>query len=160
VIRPARPTDRSALDRLQSRLSRPSPDLLAAALAEVSRRSALTDPPTLSSFDLFVAVAEGSVVGYLLAVRGTPTHVAEVVVGPDHRRQGHGAALFDRLFAAVADRCESTDDALVRVAVSPDDDGARAFYRSLGFEASGYDADYYDGAPALLLAKAVGGEAA
>jgi ribosomal-protein-alanine N-acetyltransferase len=121
------------------------------------------DRPALSTFDLFVAVDDetGTVVGYLLAVRGDPTHVAEVVVHPEHRRQRYGAALFDRLFAVVAERHASADgegSPTVGLAVSPDDDGARAFYRSLGFAVSRRDPDYYDGAPALLLAKSVGGE--
>lgn len=161
MIRRARPADGATLDRLQSALSEPNPDLLAAALAEVSGRSTPTDRPTLSSFDLFVAVEAGAVVGYLLAVRGAPTHVAEVVVDADHRRQGHGRALFDRLFTVVAERRDDDEGApSVRLAVSPDDHGARAFYRSLGFEASGHDPDYYDGAPALLLVKPVDGESA
>jgi ribosomal-protein-alanine N-acetyltransferase len=168
TIRRASPADHAALDRLQSELSQSSPDLLDAALAEVSPSettelsptSATADGTALSAFDLFVAVEEGTVVGYLLAVRGDPTHVAEVVVEPDHRRQGYGAALFDRLFAAVAERRDDVTDPLVRLAVSPDDDGARSFYRSLGFEAPRRDPDYYDGAPALLLVRAVGDESA
>nr|WP_264475028.1 N-acetyltransferase [Salinirubrum litoreum] len=120
-----------------------------------------TPGAALSAFDVFVAVGEtGAVVGYLLAVRGDPTHVAEVVVAPDHRRQGYGAALFDRLFAAVAERHADADSHLVRLAVSPDDDRACSFYRSLGFEASQYDADYYGDDPALLLVKPVDGESA
>lgn len=169
MIRRARPADRPALDRLQSELSWPSPDLLDAALVEVSGAettdlsptSVTADGTALSAFDLFAAVEEETVVGYLLAVRGEPTHVAEVVVDADHRRQGHGRALFDRLFTVVAER--QTDEGgspSVRLAVSPDDDGARAFYRSLGFDASQYDAEYYGDDPALLLVKPVGGESA
>jgi ribosomal-protein-alanine N-acetyltransferase len=186
VIRRATPADRPALDRLQSQLSRPSPDLLDAALAEVSAsaepaesattsvsaESAATPTTTgataLAAFDLFVAVdAEtGGVVGYLLAVRGDPTHVAEVVVDPDYRRQGCGAALFEHLFAAVAERhaeavsgdTESDDDPShrVRLAVSPDNDAALGFYRSVGFAVARRDPDFFDGEPALLLVRPVG----
>ena len=111
MIRRARPADRPALDRLQSSLPEPSPDLLAAAMREVSATggsstSATTaDRPALSSFDLFVAVDETrAVVGYLLAVRGDPTHVAEVVV------EERGLNLYARTFAYTDEEYETIRD--------------------------------------------------
>jgi ribosomal-protein-alanine N-acetyltransferase len=117
----------------------------------------------LSAFDLFVAVderAERSVVGYLLAVRGDPTHVAEVAVAPDHRREGHARALLDRLFATVVERHGEDNEDLhrVRLAVEPDNDAALELYRSAGFTVARRDPNYLDGDPALLLVKSVGCE--
>jgi ribosomal protein S18 acetylase RimI-like enzyme len=128
-----------------------------------SSTSATTaDRPALSSFDLFVAVDETrAVVGYLLAVRGDPTHVAEVVVDADHRRQGYGRALVDRLRGELAERHGDAGDRSghrVTLAVSPDNDGARAFYQSLDFTVARREDDYFDGAPALLLVTSVGDE--
>lgn len=166
MIRRANPSDGPALERLQSRLPRPSPDLLAAALSDPTT----SDPSAsaLAAFDVFVAVDRetGSVVGYLLSVRGDPTHVAELVVDPAHRRQGHGRALLDTLFATVAARhvedvgsdTGRDDPHRVRLAVEPDNDAALGLYRSVGFSVARRDPDYFDGDPALLLERPVVGD--
>jgi ribosomal-protein-alanine N-acetyltransferase len=166
VIRRATPADRPALDRLQSHLSRPSPELLDAALSELSPAVDPTGPggSTLSAFDVFVATADeqGAVVGYLLAVRGDPTRLAEIVVAPDHRRTGHARALLDRFFADLAERRADGPGGpdRIRLAVAPDNEPALGLYRSVGFTVVRRDAEYFDGDPALLLAKPLGGESA
>jgi ribosomal-protein-alanine N-acetyltransferase len=165
-VRPARPADAPALRRLQSHLREPSPDLLAAAVDAL-------DGPLPSPFDCRVVVAGGggrededwdgdggetagsdalasTPVGYLLAVAGEPTHVAELVVAPAHRRAGHGRAL---LASLVADRPAGTR---VTLTVAPGNDAARALYGTLGFAVVDEEPDAFDDGPGLVLSLTVG----
>jgi ribosomal-protein-alanine N-acetyltransferase len=159
-VRPARPADAPALRRLQSHLREPSPDLLAAAVDSL-------DGPLPSPFDCRVAVAGGAEggtretagsdgldptpVGYLLATGDDPTHVAELVVAPGHRRVGHGRAL---LASLLGDR---PDGRRVTLTVAPDNDAALALYETLGFAVVGEDPDAFDEGPGLVLSLTVGG---
>jgi ribosomal-protein-alanine N-acetyltransferase len=118
VIRRARPADASTLAGLQTHLHEPSPELLDCALG-------VGDP---SLTEALVATPDGAddPVGYLLAVPGDgTTYVAELVVDPDHRRQGVATALLSAC-AARADR--------LTVTVDPDNEAARSLYRRCGFE--------------------------
>lgn len=133
-IRRARPTDGTALRRLQSLLPRQSPDLLDYGI-------------TIG--DVFVAMDDETAVGYLLPVYGDGAHVAELVVDTDHRRDGHGTALLDAVEASLGDGDEVT------LAVTPDNDGARAFYREYGFDEMERRPEYFEGDPALWLVKSV-----
>jgi ribosomal-protein-alanine N-acetyltransferase len=134
VIRPATPADRPALVRLQSHLPEPSPDLLDAALDD----AALTPATALVS-----AAEDEAPVAYLLAVPGDgTTYVAELVVAPDHRREGRARALL----AACAER--AGDDALT-VTVAPDNAAARSLYRDCGFEKRGRLPDFFEDGAAI-----------
>lgn len=134
MIRPAVPADRPALVRLQSYLPEPSPGLLDGALDEM----ALTPATAL------VSVAASDPVGYLLAVPGDGTvYVAELVVDPDHRREGRARALL----AACADDAGA---ASLTVTVAPDNAAARSLYEACGFENVRRLPGFFDGGPALL----------
>jgi ribosomal protein S18 acetylase RimI-like enzyme len=132
--RRARPTDGSRLDRLQSVLPRQSPDLLEYGIAVG---------------DVVVSTAEGSVVGYILPVYGDGVHVAELVVAPDHRREGRATELLDAVEESLGEDEEMT------LAVAPENEGARSFYRTVGFDEVERRETYFDGDPALWLVKSV-----
>ena len=138
-VRRGRPADLPALRRLQSALREPSPQLLGHALA----------PGGGAGASVFVSTAADRPVGYLLAVDGEDVHVAELVVAPDHRRQGRADELLGTLLAAVADGRRIT------LLVAPDNAPALSLYRSRGFERAGRREAFYDGEPALLLARCV-----
>lgn len=127
MIRNATPADRPTILRLQSSLPESTPCLLdgvGTVLVSVDE----TDTP----------------VGYLLAVVGDGAHVAELVVAPDHRREGRATRLLRTLLENV--------DGRVTVATTPDNDAAIELYRSLGFEVVERRPDYYESGPGLLLA--------
>jgi ribosomal-protein-alanine N-acetyltransferase len=134
VIRSARPTDAAALVRLQSHLREPSPGLLDGALSDDDFAPATA----------LVATAEGvdDPVGYLLAVPGDgTTYVAELVVDPDHRREGVATALLSA--------CAANTDRLT-VTVALDNEAAQSLYRRCGFEEVRRLPDFFaDGAAVL-----------
>ncbi|WP_251342589.1 GNAT family N-acetyltransferase [Haloplanus halophilus] len=134
MIRAARPDDAAALARLQSHLREPSPGLLDGALADGE----------LSPATALVATAEGSddPVGYLLAVPGDgTTYVAELVVDPDHRREGRATALLSAC---------ATDAERVTVTVAPDNEAARSLYRRRGFEEVRRLPEFFEDGAAIL----------
>ncbi|GAB3324574.1 GNAT family N-acetyltransferase [Haloplanus salinarum] len=133
MIRHARPTDAPTLARLQTYLREPSPGLLDAAL----------DADAYSPATVLVATADdGRPVGYLLAVPGDgTTYVAELVVDPDHRREGIATALL----SACAARSER-----LTVTVAPDDEAARSLYRRCGFEEARRLPDFFADGAAIL----------
>ncbi|WP_251328162.1 GNAT family N-acetyltransferase [Haloplanus pelagicus] len=145
MIRRARPGDRAALARLQSHLREPSPELLAAAVGgdgDDNGAGGEEDGEILTPAAALVATADGdaeSPVGYLLAVHGDgTTYVAELVVDPEHRREGVATALLSAC-AAEADR--------LTVTVAPDNEPARSLYRRCGFEKTRRLPDFFaDGA--------------
>jgi ribosomal-protein-alanine N-acetyltransferase len=133
TVRPARPDDGPDLARLQALLPRPSPRLLAFGLP--------------AGTVLVSTAGDDRPVGSLLFVRGETTHVAELVVAPERRREGRARALLAALFDRV--------DGRVTVAVAPDNDAARACYRSVGFAVDARLPEFYDGDPALRLVRTV-----
>jgi ribosomal-protein-alanine N-acetyltransferase len=136
VIRPARPADAPALARLQSHLREPSPALLDSALDDAGITPATALVSTADDADDPVA--------YLLAVPGDGTvYVAELVVDPDHRREGRARALLD----ACAER--AGEDAALTVTVSPDNAAARSLYRACGFEREARLPDFFDDGAAI-----------
>ncbi len=73
---------------------------------------------------LFVSVDDcDRPVGYLL---GVGTHLTELAVSVDARREGRATALLEAYRAARS-------DAPLTVLVHPENDGARACYETLGF---------------------------
>lgn len=133
TIRPMRSDDGPAVRSLQEHLEYADPDLVPAAL----------DGPFLG----WVAEVGGSVVGYAVALPGGETALSELVVGPGHRRAGHGRALVEAVDSATQ------DDALV-VTTPATAVEAREFYAALGFEVDGrIEGHYADGADALRLVR-------
>ena len=105
---------------------------------------ALVDAALKGPFRCQVAVDDGTVVGYVIALPGAETTLSELAVAPAHRRAGHGRALV----AAVAGDAERV------VATTPAEAGAIGFYEALGFEVeTRLEAFYESGADALRLAR-------
>jgi ribosomal-protein-alanine N-acetyltransferase len=148
-VRRASRADEARLRELQGHLDEPAPALLDAALAGTVG-------------ECFVAVdANGAPVGYLLAVDGdggvgpgdglsgetTPqVHVAELVVAPAARRNGHASALLATLLAR-------RPQATVTLTVAPDNEAARALYEGFGFGRSRELPEFFDDGPGLLLVR-------
>ncbi|SNZ06562.1 ribosomal-protein-alanine N-acetyltransferase [Natronoarchaeum philippinense] len=146
MIRDPVETDRPALLALQSLLPEPAPEALDAALDGSGEVLVATSAPV-------GAVADRDrrrPIGYVFAMPGDErAYVAELVVAPDHRREGVASALFEALF----DRLDERGARLVTLAVAPDNDAALEFYEQWGFREVDRDPEYYDGDPALLLAR-------
>ena len=134
MIRAARPADAPTLARLQTLLPEPSPGLLESAL----------DDDAMTPATALVSTANADTpVAYLLAVPGDAVYVAELVVAPNHRREGRARALLD----ACAGR--AGPDATLTVTVAPGNEAARSCYRACGFEEDGRVPDFFDGGDAV-----------
>lgn len=128
-----RPADEPAVRSLQRHLAYADPELVTAAL----------EGPFLG----LVAVADGGVAGYAVALPGRETTLSELVVAPDRGRSGRGRALVEAVAAA------GSGDALV-VTTPAAEDEARRFYEALGFEVDERLAGFYgDGGDALRLVR-------
>jgi len=171
VIRDAVETDRPALLALQSLLPEPAPDALGEAIdgpgevlvatggvrnttsssSAASQNASRSENANVS--DLLDVGGDRDCrrpIGYVFAMPSDDrAYVAELVVAPDRRREGVASQLFTRLF----DRLGERGVRLVTLAVSPDNDDAREFYEEWGFRTVDRDPEYYDGDPALLLAR-------
>ena len=146
AIRSARPSDAPILRRLQSFLSEPSPAVLSAALDELAL------PPAIRSFQLFVSVTDrlatdstpgGQPVGYVVSVSAETTHLAELVVAPEFRRQGRARALCSAVLASATPP--------VTVHVAADNTAALALYESVGFVEHERAADRFETSERLTL---------
>ncbi|MFT4884649.1 MAG: ribosomal-protein-alanine N-acetyltransferase [Natronomonas sp.] len=133
TVRPLRSADEPAVRSLQSLLDYADPEIVDAAL--------------VGPFVGRVAVVDGSVVGYAIALPGEEATLSELVVAPDHRRGGHGEALVDAIAEATgADRLVVTTPA--------ENEAATAFYESLDFEVDARLSGFYaDGSDALRLVR-------
>ncbi|WP_254837989.1 GNAT family N-acetyltransferase [Natronomonas marina] len=121
-----------AIRSLQALLTHADPELIDAALE--------------GPFHCRVAVESGDIVGYAIALPGDETTVSELVVAPEHRREGHGRDLLDAVAAAAdADRLVVTTPA--------SDDDAVAFYRALDFEKEARLEGFYGDGDALRLVR-------
>ena len=130
TVRPMTPADEPAVRALQSRLSYADPELVTAVL----------EGPFLGR----VAV-DDAVVGYAIALPAE-TVVSELVVAPEHRREGHGR----RLLESVADAA----DAEGLVVTTPVGNDAVSFYAAAGFEREARIEGFYaDGGAALRLVR-------
>jgi ribosomal-protein-alanine N-acetyltransferase len=127
AVREARPEDLPRLAAIRAASLREAPPrLLEVAVRGVGHVLVATDPATGTD-----PAAEGVPVGYGLAMRdgeGEVAYLAELAVAPGHRRRGHGSALL----SALLDRL--SDHEMLRLTTRADDDRARAFYESAGFE--------------------------
>lgn len=137
MIRPPRPAETPTLQALQALLPESAPTLLSAAVAN----------PTSSSVGdtvvLRVSVANETPVGYVLAVTGSETHLAELVVAPSHRREGRGRLLVETIIESFPTP--------VTVHVAVDNQPARALYDAVGFREVGCTASQFDDCEGLTL---------
>ena len=113
-------------------------------------RSTRRAPRVDDGFRLLVSVADAvdpsassRPVGYLLALVGEGTHLAELAVAPDFRRAGRGRALCRRLVA--------TAPSPVTVHVAADNTAARRCYESVGFHTVERVEDRFETASGLTL---------
>lgn len=139
MIRPARAVDAATLAALQSHLAAPSPRLLATYAAVGTCLVSVGDP---SDADI-TPPPDASPVGYVLAIGDTNAHIAELVVHPDHRREGRGRAL---LRAVIARRDPGTR---VTLTVAPDNNPARSLYESVGFRQVDHRPEFYESVPGV-----------
>ena len=148
TIRPAAADDSAHLWRLQAELTEPAPQLLDAAIAAVSAADGV-DPPlqaasTAKGFTLLVSVNERDrAVGYLLALTGETTHIAELAVDPTYRRAGRANTLLEVLIE------RANEPITVHVAV--DNTAARTLYRTLGFQEQTRRDDQFEHTAGLTL---------
>jgi len=112
-VRRARPDEADRIGRIQGHLREPSPDLLEYGLAVDAVRVSVD--------------AAGAPVGYLLPVDGEDaTHLAEMAVLPDARREGRARGLLATVLARTTGP--------VTLLVAPENEPARSLYEDLGFE--------------------------
>jgi len=116
----------------------PSPTLLSTALSELS-----TSVPIRTSRLLVSPTDDDRPVGYLLAVGDVPTHIAELAVDPDHRRERRATALLNTV-------CDSTTQP-VTVHVASTNDPARSLYRRVGFVETGRSSERFESREAVTL---------
>jgi len=132
MIRRMEPADRVTVTTIQERLEHADPELVERAI----------DGPFLG----LVAVADGRVVGYAIALPGPSVALSELAVAPEARRSGHGRALVASLSSTDTDRIVVTTPVEARA--------ARAFYEALGFERAALAREFYaDGGDALRLVR-------
>ena len=125
-VRPARPSDDARIRHLQQHLPEPSPALLDAALDAQATDTTSLALSVDKTWQLLVSPdGADKPVGYLLAVDGTATHIAELVVDPAYRRQHRAMALLESV-------CESTRHP-VTVCVAANNEAAWSLYERCGF---------------------------
>lgn len=158
TIRPATPGDAARLRTLQAELTEAAPKLLAAAIPhsdtsdridtsgrnDTSGRKTTAATPADEAFSLLVSVDEAdSAVGYLLALTGDTTHIAELVVDPAYRREGRANELLTTLI--------EHGEGPITVHVAVDNTEARALYRTVGFQQQARTDDQFEHAAGLTL---------
>jgi len=148
TIRHGRAADAAKIRTLQAELTEPAPTLLSAALTEVDTAAATaaddTSPGIAGTFRLLVSVNDTDLpVGYLLAVTGEPTHIAELVVDPQYRRNGRARALLQVLI----EQCSHP----ITVHVAVDNTAARSLYEAVGFQRQTRSDDRFEDAAGLTL---------
>jgi ribosomal-protein-alanine N-acetyltransferase len=151
TIRHATAADAARIRTLQAELTEPAPTLLNAALTQVDTAGSAAataaddmSPAIGGTFRLFVSVNDaGLAVGYLLAVTGNTTHIAELVVDPGYRRDGRAKALLATLLE------QHSQPITVHVAV--DNTAARSLYDAVGFQTQTRSDDRFEDAAGVTL---------
>lgn len=114
----------------------------------------------MGRFNLVVTTPSGALAGYVFSMFFLDEmHVNKIAVDPSMRRRGIAAMLMDECFSFA----RLNGVATMSLEVRETNDGARALYRSLGFEESYRRPRYYpDGEAAIVMTCAVeqGGEVA
>jgi len=86
----------------------------------------------------YIILLDGSPVGRLRVARDeTGIELADISVLPDHQRKGIGSAVMKNLIAEAYQGGLS-----IRSMVAQANEASFHFYRNLGFEVTGQDADY------------------
>jgi len=144
TVRPATPADEKAMGRLGAMLVAEhhafDPLRFIAPIPELAQRygAFLASQADRSDKIVLVAEREGEVVGYAyggvegndyMVLRGPAGEIYDVVVDPDHRREGVGTALF----AAVLDALEALGAPRVVLFTADKNHGAQAMFAKLGF---------------------------
>ncbi len=149
MVRPARPDDVAAVARLEAEC------LGVDAWSEGLVREGVTGGlPTV----LYLVVEDDAVVvGHAVAsMAGDIAELQRIAVTPTHRRTG----VATRLLEAVVTAAGRTAADRILLEVREDNRGALAFYARAGFTEIDRRPRYYaDGAPAVVLHRALGGGA-
>jgi len=146
TIRRATPGDAARLRTLQAELTEAAPKLLAAAIprSDTSDRKTTVATPADEAFSLLVSVDEAdNAVGYLLALTGDTTHIAELAVDPTYRREGRANELLTTLI--------EHGEGPITVHVAVDNTAARELYRTVGFQQQTRNDDQFEHAAGLTL---------
>ncbi len=136
MIREAKSGDYPALRAIQeSALSDPWPDLLELGV----------DGPPL----VLVLATERPIAYALVVPDDAVAYVAEFAVAPPRQGQGHGS----KLMAALLDRLREDGVETVRLTARADDERARSFYATFGFDVVDEVPDHYDDGDGVVLAR-------
>lgn len=108
----------------------------------------------IGRFNLVATTPAGTVVAYVFSMFFLDEmHVNKIAVDPSMRRRGIAALLMDECFAFA----RLNGVASIALEVRESNEGARALYRTLGFEESYRRPRYYpDGEAAIVMTCAVG----
>ncbi len=157
MIRLARPGDEVALATLAEALNIEDDEPLGFITAETMRRDFLSADP--AGFALVAEGPGGAIIGYATVLPGYDStralrgsHLGDLFVLPAERRRGVARALVQ----AVAAETLRRGGVMVLWTSKPGNDGAAAFYRSLGADSELLTAWQLDGD---TLARAAGGAA-
>ncbi|HZR92876.1 MAG TPA: ribosomal protein S18-alanine N-acetyltransferase [Gaiellaceae bacterium] len=121
--------DVSAIDEIERR-TMPAPWSRMMFVGEIAKSTSIC----LGAF------ADGVLVGYMIVSRYVDAwHVMNLVVAPEHRRQGIATSLLTALFERTAGDARRGFTLEVRVS----NEGAIKLYESLGFRAQGIRRGYY-----------------
>ena len=151
TIRHATAADAARIRTLQAELTEPAPALLNAALTQVDTAGSAAataaddmSPAIGGIFRLFVSVNDADLaVGYLLAMTGNTTHIAELVVDPGYRRDGRAKALLATLLEQHSQP--------ITVHVAADNTAARSLYDAVGFQTQTRSDDRFEDAAGVTL---------
>lgn len=140
MIRPARAADLPRLRAIQLvALDQPWQGLL---------EPSITGPATV----LVTTTPDDQPVGYAVAIpQDERAYLPEFAIAVGHRREGRGSALMERLCTRLAADGFET----LTLTVKADDDTARAFYDSLGFQIESELLDHYESGDGLQLVRSL-----
>ncbi|WP_435333794.1 GNAT family N-acetyltransferase [Haloarchaeobius sp. TZWWS8] len=156
MIREATAADLPTIRALQHCLTEPATDLFdalphgvtlvsttePAELASSTAESGAQERPTTEPDARVPTAASTSIpVGYVHAFPGEPATVTELVVEPDHRREGRGRLLL----ASVLARLRREGCPAVTLTVATENEAAQRLYESLGFERDATLPGFYEG---------------
>lgn len=149
TVRTAVADDERVVRQLQGLLPEPSPQLLSYGLSAGTVLVTTSGDSIASTTGTQTSRATGTPVGYLLAIHGPDTHLAELVVAPDFRREGRASALLATLLA------QCPDGGCVRLAVARRNEAAQSLYQGFGFEQVRSSDTLFEDGTALVFERTV-----